>query len=88
MTAWETFILDALKIAVAVMFAASLLFTLIWLPRIIRAVHDQYDADEQACAHASGDAEWLAILRASEHPIHDELMAQRLRAELDEWGKR
>lgn len=76
-----------LFVAVLAMFAGSILFTLIWLPRIIRAVHDQYDADEQAAAEASGDAEWLAILRASEHPIHDELMAQRLRAELDEWGK-
>ena len=42
----------------------------------------------EPAGEASGDAEWLAILRASEHPIHDELMAQRLRAELDEWGKR
>ena len=77
-----------LFVAVLAMFAGSILFTLIWLPSIIRAVHKQYDTDDQAAAEASGDAEWLAILRASEHPIHDALMAQRLRAELDEWGKR
>lgn len=77
-----------LFVAIAAMFTGSILFILLCLPSIIRAVRKQYDADEQAAAEASGDAEWLAILRASEHPIHDELAAQRLRAELDEWGKR